>query len=99
MTYQDLLPRKLIIPFLSIAVQHTTPEDLDVLATPAPEGDGFLEVVVKVVGLPVGDVVCELSRTTEISIIFSILRIEEGQGKYLNFSLKLHLNIIQECQI
>lgn len=60
--YQDLLPSKFIIPFLSIAVQHTTSEDLDVLTTPAPEGDGFLEVVVEVVGLPVGDVVGKLHK-------------------------------------
>ena len=73
--YQNLLSSKLIIPFLPIAVQHTTPEDLDVLTTPAPEGDGFLEVVVEVVGLPVGDVVCKL-HTTRVSI------------PYHNFSLK-----------
>lgn len=99
-TYQDLLPGKFIIPFLPIAVQHTTPEDLDVLTTPAPEGDGFLEVVVEVVGLPVGDVICELSGSNNISIMFpKPLPKKVKGGIYLDLPLKLHLNIIQEGQV
>ena len=98
--YQNLLSSKLIIPFLPIAVQHTTPEDLDVLTTPAPEGDGLLEVVVEVVGLPVGDVVCELSGSNNISIMFhKPLPKKVKGGIYLNLPFKLHLNIIQEGQI
>lgn len=58
---EDLPACELVVPPLAVSVQHARPEDLDVFAAPYPEGDGFLEVEVEVVALPVGDVVCELS--------------------------------------
>jgi hypothetical protein len=62
-SYQNLLAGKRIIPFLAIAIERAVAKDLDVLAAPHPEGDGLLEIVVEIVGLPVGDVIGELHRS------------------------------------
>lgn len=52
---------KFIVPLLAIAIQSAVTEDLDILTTPDPKGDGLLKVIVEVIGLPVIDVIGELS--------------------------------------
>lgn len=58
---------KLVVPLLAVAIQSAVAEDLDILTTPNPEGDGLLEVIVEVVGLPVVDIVGELSVSDHLS--------------------------------
>lgn len=74
---KDLCAREAIPPGLSVAIENTGAINLDVpivvsncklsveclylLATPYPKCNTFLEVVVEVVGLPILDVICELS--------------------------------------
>lgn len=60
-TYQNLKAGKAIIPSLAIPVQNTSTENLDVLASPLPKCDRLLERMVKVIVLPISDVVGELS--------------------------------------
>lgn len=73
-SYQDLHACKLIVPLLSISIQHPTSKDLDILATPAPESNRLLKAVVEVVGLPVGDVIGELYRQPPSSSHRMLLR-------------------------
>lgn len=95
-TYQNLFTGKCVIPLLSITVQGTLSKDSDILTTPYPEGDGFLEVVVEVVGLPVIDVIGELSYHNSARPLYKQL----GTGvNYLNLPVKLNLNIIQKRQL
>lgn len=59
-SYQNLLACKIIIPLLTIAIQRALAKDLDILPAPNPERDGFLEIVVEVIGLPIFNVVGKL---------------------------------------
>lgn len=59
-THQDFTTRKCIVPCLAIAIERAVAEDLDILASPHPESDGLLEIVVEVVGLPVINVIGKL---------------------------------------
>lgn len=54
---------KLVVPLLAVAIQSAVAEDLDILATPNPEGDGLLKGIIEVVGLPVVDVIGELHKS------------------------------------
>jgi hypothetical protein len=58
--YQNLKSSKRIIPLLTVSVQSTLAEDLDVLSTPSPKGDRLLEGVVEVVCLPIVDIIGKL---------------------------------------
>lgn len=58
--HQNFQAGKGIVPLLAIAIKSTLAEDLDILTTPNPESDRFLERVVEVVCLPVVDIVGEL---------------------------------------
>jgi hypothetical protein len=56
---------------LAVAVKHTSTSfgvDLDLLAAPDDPGDGFLEVVVEVIRLPVLDIVRELEFTIKLQV-------------------------------
>ena len=67
---------------MSVTVENTIPSltvDLDLLAAPDPESDGPLEVVVKVVLLPVLDVVREL----DFSIKPQVHIVQEAQIELL----------------
>lgn len=57
---QDFPAGEAVVPGLSIAVEGSGTVDPYVLSSPDPESDGFLEVVVEVVVLPVTYVVGKL---------------------------------------
>lgn len=54
------MSRKLIVPYLTVTIQSTLAEDLNILTTPPPEGNRILVIVIEVVRLPIGNIVCEL---------------------------------------
>jgi hypothetical protein len=53
-SYKDFTASEAVVPGLTIAV------DYNVFSAPLPEGDGVLEGVEEVVGLPVCDIICKL---------------------------------------
>jgi len=65
---QDLEPRELVPPPLTIAVQRPVAKDLNVLATPFPEHDAVLEGVMKGILLPKGRVVGKLDLAVELDL-------------------------------
>lgn len=84
------MPGKCIVPLLAISIQDTTPEDLDVLATPSPEGYRFLEIVVEVIALPILNIVGELF------VLAGAIHVELT---CLQFTIQLDFNVIQETEI
>lgn len=65
---QDLEPRELVPPPLTVAVQRAVAKDLDVLAAPFPEHDAVLEGVAEGILLPKGRVVGELDLAVELDM-------------------------------
>lgn len=60
-THQNLTASKAIVPCLTISVHGTFAIDFDVSATPNHESDALLEGIVKIVVLPVLDIIGELN--------------------------------------
>jgi hypothetical protein len=90
--HQNFHASKGIVPLLTIAIESTLSEDLDVLTTPHPESDRSLERVVEVVCLPVVDIVGELLMSGQFNQ-------SQSWAIYLHFTLQLYLDIIQEAEI
>lgn len=89
-THQNFHSSEAVVPSLPVAVQCTLAEDLDVLATPDPEGDGLLEGVVKVILLPVFNVVGELSLLSAEAQVGDL-------GLSLNIAPSIHRLVALQC--
>jgi hypothetical protein len=59
-SYKDFTASEAVVPGLTIAVDLSGAFDYNVFSAPLPEGDGVLEGVEEVVGLPVCDIICKL---------------------------------------
>ena len=92
-THKNFQTGKAVVPSLTVAVQSSLAEDLDVLSTPDPEGNRLLEGVVEVVLLPVLDIIGELHWLATFN------QCHITPNSYLQFTLELHLNVIQKAKI
>ena len=65
MTDQDFAASKAVVPCLPISVHSAFAIDLNVLSTPDHEGNTLLKGIVKVIVLPVLDIVGELCQSCQ----------------------------------
>lgn len=89
-THQNFHSSEAIVPRLPVAVQCTLAEDLNVLPTPDPKGDRLLEGVVKVILLPVFNVVGELSLLSAQAQVGDV-------GLSLNVAPSIHHLVAPQC--
>lgn len=89
-THQNFHSSEAIVPRLPVAVECTLAEDLDVLATPDPKGDGLLEGVIKVILLPVFNVISELSLLSAQAQVGDV-------GHFLSIPPSIHHLVAPRC--
>lgn len=89
---QYLCSCKAVPPCLTIPIDDPGTVDLDVLSAPDPERDALLEGVIEVVGLPIVDIICELSASASVHRGIVWLT-------YFQLPFNIHIDIFQKRQI